>query len=127
MNYDELKEIITRHGFIIDRYEDNWYSCKLSLYIHANNTMFDETDCNDIFATAKFGMEHKLISIKWFDKISVSNDSLVFDEDKTGMDFYLNKDFIQKIEKRFGCVQKDIKKASIKLKLKEINKDFYCK
>ena len=94
---------------------------------HANNTMFDETDCNDIFATAKFGMEHKLISIKWFDKISVSNDSLVFDEDKTGMDFYLNKDFIQKIEKRFGCVQKDIKKASIKLKLKEINKDFYCK
>ena len=63
MNYDELKEIITRHGFIIDRYEDNWYSCKLSLYIHANNTMFDETDCNDIFATAKFGMEHKLSNL----------------------------------------------------------------
>ena len=40
------------------------------------------------------------------------------------MDFHLNKDFIQKIEKRFGYVQKDIKKTIAKLKLKEINKDF---
>lgn len=121
MNYDELKEIVTRHGFVIDKYDSKCIN--EHLYIHANNTMFDDTGCDDVLATVIFGKAHKFIRILWFDKLSISKKSLVFSEVKKGED-YDSKDLAQKIEKRFGLIQKNIKKTIAKLKLKEINKDF---
>ena len=122
MNYDELKEIVTRHGFVIDKYDYNWYSGNISLYIHANNTMFDETGCNDVLATAIFGNSHNCIRILWFDKLNISK-NLRFAEVKKGVDCN-SKDLAQIIENRLGLVKKNIKKAIAKLKLKEINKEF---
>ncbi|MBO7694762.1 MAG: hypothetical protein J6T10_19270 [Methanobrevibacter sp.] len=125
MNYNELKEIVTRHGFVLDKYDGNCYNSNEHLYIHANNTMFDDTGCNDVLATVIFG-KAKLIRILWFDKLSVSKKSLFFEEVKKGED-YDSKDLVQKIETRFGLIQNNIKKAIVKLKLKEINKDFVNK
>ena len=87
MNYDELKEIVTRHCFVIDKYDYNWYSGNISLYIHANNTMFDETGCNDVLATAIFGNSHNCLRILWFDKLNVSKKLLRFSEVKKGVDW----------------------------------------
>ena len=116
MNYNELKEIVTRHGFVIDNYNDNLYSCNVHLYIHANHSMFDDTGCNDVLATVIFG-KAKFIRILWFDKLSVSKKSLVFAEVKKGED-YDSKDLADKIIKviddddlRFKLVENGIKEV----------------
>lgn len=119
MNYNELKELLSKYGFCIEKIEPY----DRTLYCFTNNPLFLTEEHENVFATAKFGKGKKLLCIVWFDKISISDDLLIFDNLEKGVD-YDSKDLPQKIEKRFGLVEKNIKKAATKLKLKEINKDF---
>ena len=119
MNYYELKELLSRHGFCIE----NISTYDRKGYCFTNNPLFLSEDHENVFATAKFGLLNELIDISWFDELSVSQDNLVFSEMEKGT-FVNSPKITEKIEKRLNKIQLNIKNAIVKLKKQKIEEDF---
>lgn len=77
----------------------------------------------NVFATAKFGVDNEFIDISWFDELHVFKDNLIFSEMEK--DNFVNSPRItEKIEKRLNKIQLDIKNAIVRLKKQQIEEDF---
>ena len=120
MNYNELKELLSRYGFCIE----NISTYDRNLYCFTNNPLFDTESNGNVFATARFGgLVAELIDISWFDDLSVYQDNLVFSEMEKGT-FVNSPKITEKIEKRLNKIQLDIKNAIVRLKKQKIEEDF---
>lgn len=121
MNYNELKELLSRYGFCIENISTN----DRNLYCFTNNPLFLTESHENVFATAKFGLLNELIDISWFDNLYVSKDNIGFSEmEKDIFANYNSPRITEKIEKRLNKIQLDIKNAIVKLKKQKIEKDF---
>lgn len=119
MNYNELKELLSRYCFCIE----NISTYDRNLYCYTKNPLFLPKSNDNVFATAKFGLVDELIDISWFDNLSVYQDNLVFSEMEKGT-FVNSPKITEKIEKRLNKIQLDIKNAIVRLKKQKIEEDF---
>ena len=123
MNYNELKELLSRYGFCIENitYYDR------NLYCFTNNPLFDTEYQENVFATAKFGLSEELEEISWFDELYVNQDNIGFSDNETNsFANYSSPRISGKIEKRLNKIQLDIKNAIVRLKKQKIEEDFEC-
>jgi len=121
MNYNELKELLSRYGFCIE----NISTYDRKVYCFTNNPLFLSEDHENVFATAKFGLLNELIDISWFDKLYVFQDNIEFSQEEThSFANYSSPKITEKIEKRLNKIQLDIKNAIVKLKKQKIEEDF---
>lgn len=121
MNYNELKELLSRYGFCIENitfYDRN-------LYCSTNNPLFLTKSHENVFATARFALDDELVNISWFDNLYVAQDHIEFTEEETNsFANYSSPKITEKIEKRLNNIQLNIKNAIVKLKKQKIEEDF---
>lgn len=119
MNYNELKELLSRYGFCLE----NIYIYDRKLYCFTNNPLFLTEDHANVFATASFGLLDELIDISWFDNLYVSQDHIEFLDMETDM-FVVSPKITEKIERRLNKIKLNIKNAIVRLKKQQIEEDF---
>lgn len=119
MNYNELKALLHKYGFCIEKIAPN----DRTLYCFTKNPSFLTDFQENVFATAKFGLVDELIDISWFDELSVCQENLGFSEYEKGV-FVNSPNITEKIEKRLNKIQLDIKKALVSLKKQKFEEDF---
>lgn len=125
MNYNELKELLSRYGFCIENISSTY---DRNLYCYTKNPLFLTESLENVFATARFALDDEddeLVNISWFDNLYVAQDHIEFTEEETNsFANYSSPKIPEKIEKRLNKIQLDIKNAIVKLKKQKIEEDF---
>ena len=120
MNYNELKELLSKYGFCIE----NITPRARTLYCFTNNPLFLTKKNEHVFATAKFGSVDEIIDIYWFDELHMFEDHLIFSEIEKGKFVNYSQKIAERIEKRLNDIKLNIKKTIVRLKKQKIEEDF---
>lgn len=124
MTYDEIKQIVNKNGFILEDLQNysNSPTKYRSCHIRYESDIFSSVNADDVWCTVIFyPKSDEVRKIQFYPEIIDSNGYLSFSPELIDIDENVT---LTKFNRKCISISKKIKEASIKRKIKDIDKDF---